>query len=654
MCGIVGILDQAGRVDPRQLEKMRDTMLHRGPDGCGLWVSQDGRVGFGHRRLSIVDLSDAGRQPMSNEDGSIWITYNGEIYNHEALRAELEAKGHVYHSRTDTETVIHAYEEWGADCLKRFDGMFAFALWDGDREKLFLARDRIGIKPLYFTRQQDRIIFASEIKAILADPGIHRDVSYSGMYHYLTFMTTPAPLTMFEGIYKLPAGCSLYIDQHGNWQPTRYWDSASHTACQPEDLDEAHAIRRVGELLRESIQKRMMSDVPFGVFLSGGLDSSLNVALMSEMMDQPVRTFTVSFKSHTQFNEDHFARQVAKSFGTDHHEVVIDDADAMGYLPQLIHEQDEPIADWVCIPLHFVSRLARDSGTTVVQVGEGSDEQFAGYRDYLRYLRGSYRRTWDLTKMMGPLGFVPGLGLRLLSSVVDWRFQQFEHISTRAYRDEEYFWGSAICFWNHLKEGILRPPGEQGAYPADVPFSESMFQCVDSQRIVTQYAGELASVPGDADLLQRMLHLELKLRLPELLLMRVDKIAMGMSLEARVPFLDHHLVEYTMGLPQAMKTRGGVSKYLLKRVCDGLLPDDIVHRRKMGFAAPVSDWMRGEFGRHVEDSFMSSAIHERDWFDRQRIGAMFRSHREGKRDYSLYLWVLFNLSSWYDHWIARR
>src|SRR4051812_21212484 len=351
----------------------RDKMAHRGPDDGGVWRAADAPGAFGHRRLSIVDLSTAGHQPMPNEDGTVWITYNGEVYNHSQLREELEAKGHTYRSHTDTETILHLYEEEGPGCVERLQGMFAFAIWDERKRELFLARDRLGIKPLYFSQPPGGFVFGSEIKALLEHPAITPDLDEEAFFHYLTFVCTPAPLTMFKGIRKLAPAERMVVRADGTTVSDVYWSPFSRTvAAEVAEMSEAEMRDRLLELLRDSIGKRMMSDVPFGVFLSGGVDSSTNVALMSELMSDPVRTYSVALKDHEHYNELESAREFPRRFGTDHHEVVLDSQDLEDFLPELIYHQDEPLADWVCVPLHFVSKLAREDGTIVVQVGEGS------------------------------------------------------------------------------------------------------------------------------------------------------------------------------------------------------------------------------------------------------------------------------------------
>jgi asparagine synthase (glutamine-hydrolysing) len=404
VCGICGIFNYADtnfELTAELIAHMRDAMIHRGPDDAGIYVSPDKKLGLGHRRLSIIDLSAMGRQPMCNEDSSVWITYNGEIYNHQKLRKELEAKGHSYKSHTDTETILHLYEEKGRDCVLNLEGMFAFAIWDSKKKRMLFARDRIGKKPLYYVIHDGQLIFASEIKAILKHPQIKADIDTTALYHYLTLYVTPAPMTLFKGINKLPPGYIMVCDKDGNIKQEQYWDAI--VPEQKEEYPEEYYIENIRNLLSESIEKRMMSDVPFGVFLSGGIDSSTNVALMARLMNRPVDTFSVGFKDRPDYNEFDYARQVAAEFKTNHHEVIIDYHDLMDYIPNLVYHQDEPLADWVCVPLYYVSKLARDNGTIVIQIGEGSDEIFFGYDGYMTYLN-IYNNYWKpYMKMPGAL-----------------------------------------------------------------------------------------------------------------------------------------------------------------------------------------------------------------------------------------------------------
>ncbi len=642
MCGITGVVEFEGSnrpVDEKVLERMRDTLVHRGPDDGGLWISEDRRVGFGHRRLSIIDLSPAGHQPMCNKDGSIWITYNGEVYNHARLRKELEAKGHVYRSRTDTETLLYLYEEEGPDFLNRLEGMFALAIWDSRRRELILARDRIGVKPLYYAVLPGTLLFGSEIKAILEHPRMTRGIDRAALYHYLSFVASPAPRTLFQGIHKLPPATRVIVDRHGNMRSETYWDPFE-VPPEPEARydDAGFCATRIRTLLEEAVAKRMMSDVPVGVFLSGGLDSSANVALMARLMDRPVRTFSVGFKDQASYNEFGWAREVARRFRTDHHEVVIDSKDLLDFMPRLIFHQDEPIADWVCVPLHFVSKLARDSGTTVIQVGEGSDEQFFGYEHYLRAFRqhgAAFERIRRLPRPIRVAAYRTALGLAGLLGRGGDRLEMLR----RAARDELFFWGGIIAWSEQEKRRLLLPE-------ALVPIGG-----LSSHDAIVEIDKRAQALRNGADYGQRMIYLELKNRLAELLLMRVDKITMASSIEARVPFLDHKLVEFSMRIPTPLKIQDGRGKYLLRLAMRGILPDSIIDRPKQGFGAPVREWLMGELYGPARDGVLQSRLRDESLFDYDLIGRMFETHRDGRRDHSWHLWTLYNLSRWYDYWI---
>ncbi len=638
MCGICGVLafNDSFAHSEQIVCAMRDTMTHRGPDDAGVWSSPSARVTLGHRRLSIVDVSHSGHQPMSNEDGSVWVAFNGEIYNHAQLRSELQARGHRFRSRCDTETIVHLYEEQGEHCVEQLDGMFAIAVWDERRREIFLARDRLGKKPLYWTRTPSGLAFASEIKALLGHPAITADLDVDAFHDYLTFVCTPAPSTMFAGINKLSPAERMTVSERGDVRSDVYWTPMSSQAsqalvgCGEDELGE-----RLLELLRASIAKRMMSDVPFGVFLSGGVDSSTNVALMSELMSRPVRTFSVAFRQHDRYNELDYARKIARLFKTDHHEVLIDVEDLVSFLPEMVHHQDEPIADWVCVPLYHVAKLARESGTIVVQVGEGSDELFHGYQNYIDAVR-RRRRFWEpFQRAPAPLRHFAA------RSAIE-----FTRRSGRGILHAQYvadaaagrlpFWGGAICYTGELKRQILNGNGNRP----------------DAYRVVSRLWDQAERDSPHADLLQKMTYLELKQRLAELLLMRVDKMTMATSVEARVPFLDRELVEFALALPIEMKVRNGIGKWLLKRTVDPLLPPGIAHRTKQGFGAPVAEWFRGELGRRAQLEIRGSSLAERGLLDYERIDELWAAHRSGRADWSFQLWNLYNVSAWHDHWVA--
>ncbi|HYJ45646.1 MAG TPA: asparagine synthase (glutamine-hydrolyzing), partial [Pyrinomonadaceae bacterium] len=614
MCGICGVWEYgaaAGRVERALIERMRDEMPHRGPDDSGELIFDEGRGGFGFRRLSIIDLSAAGHQPMHGCTERVWLVFNGEVYNHAALREGLIARGHTYASRTDSETIIHLYEERGLDFVHDLEGDYAIAIWDEARERLVLVRDRIGVKPLYFYHKDGRFIFASEIKAILQHPSVAADVDEEALYHYLTFLTTPAPRTLFRDIQKIPAGHMLTIARDGVVNIRQYWDALppEKTVERTEEEHKAEILR----LLRESIKKRMMSDVPFGVFLSGGVDSSANVALMSEQMTRPVETFTVGFKDAEYLKELDSARRIARDFRTNHHEVIISEKEMQEFLPQLVFHQDEPIADPVCVPLYYVSKLARDSGTIVVQVGEGSDEIFSGYENYVRHLR-IYEKFWQHAER------VPSTLRRAASAFArpaleaTGRKRAAIELIRRLGADEPLFWGGVVVYDETFKPRVL-------SKEMRASMSER-----SSLEAINPYLERIERARPNSDFLARMTYLELKLRLPELLLMRVDKITMATSVEARVPFLDHHLVEYALGLPRELKVEGRSGKHILKRALEEILPHDLLYSTKRGFGAPVREWFRNGLGGWLDSSLMNSRMRRRNFFDYKFIARLLDEH----------------------------
>ena len=654
MCGICGVLDY-GNVNPlcneSLLTSMSDSLVHRGPDDAGVFLSPDRRTGLGFRRLAIVDLSPAGHQPMSTPDGDVTIIFNGEIYNHQVLREEFGAKGYRYRSRSDTESILYAYKEYGADFVHKLLGIFALALWDHKKGQLVLARDRIGVKPLYYTSGGGCFVFGSEIKALFRHPSVGKELNREALYDYLTFLVPPAPLTMFKGIAKLEPGHLLVVRKDGSIEKTRYWDTVpegpqpsiamdGRSVAQPELLSHApHAseeehIRTIRSMLKQSIKDRMMSDVPFGVFLSGGIDSSTNVALMAELMDRPVDTFSVGFRDLEKYNELGYARQIAQQFKTNHHEVMIDQKDAFEFLPKLVYHQDEPLADPVCIPLYFVSKLARDNGTIVVQVGEGSDEQFAGYSWMLRELR-FYRTFWKAYRALPDS--IRRAGYRLSSGFLRRRgsYLVLDYIR-KAAEGNELFWGGAVNFTENHKKVLLGEGWGVHSY--------------DTHRHAQEWPREVLRRDPGSDYLKRMIYLEFRNRLPELLLMRVDKVSMATSIEARVPFLDHRMVEYSMAIPDRWKIKDGVPKYILKKAVEGILPDSIIYRRKQGFAAPTAEWLRTSWYSFAEDRLLNSSLVKQGLFRSAEITSLLRNHRDGKRNNGQYLWNLLNLVLWHEAW----
>jgi asparagine synthase (glutamine-hydrolysing) len=632
MCGISGVLafkNSNFEVTAEYLARMRDTMVHRGPDGAGSWISPDRRVGLAHRRLSIIDLSDAASQPMGNGEGSLQIVFNGEIYNHAEIRCELEELGHrrwkTDHS--DTEVILHAFEEWGIACLRRFRGMFAIALWDAKVRRLWLIRDRVGIKPLYYSVHHGRITFASEIKALLQDPDQLRAVNEEGLFHYLSFVCTPSPDTLFEGIHKLPPGSFLTIDAGGQRREERYWDVLDHTTPLTGVSEEEIAERLLAEL-RTSVALRNISDVPVGVFLSGGIDSSTNAALFSESTSERVNTFSVGYDKDYRGCRSELpqARQFAAGIGAVHHERVLTQQDFLDFLPRMIYLQDEPIADPVCMPVYFLSKLARDHGTVVAQAGEGSDELFWGYQHWKQILTLIRWDGYPVPRAVKKLGL---LGLSALGKSYSPAYELLWRASSRF----PVFWGGVHAFSQREKLDLLSPRlrgrfRNETSWPAISPIYERF----------VQKAWEKTPVKW-------MTYLDLNLRLPELLLMRLDKMGMGVSLETRVPFLDHKFVELAMSIPEQVITRGNESKHILKKAVRGLIPDDIIDRKKQGFGVPIYEWFFEQFGEFAKRE-LSDFCDKTDFLDRPAVMSLIRSGRG--RD----AWFLLNFALWWKEFIS--
>ena len=628
MCGICGLLQLPGKqpISLDMLGRMSALISHRGPDDSGTYVSPDQSVGLSNRRLAIIDPSDSGRQPFSNEDSTIWVVYNGETYNYVEIRNDLKARGHCFHSGTDTEIIVHLYEEYGVNCVQHMRGMFAFALWDQSKRRLFLARDRIGIKPLYYAYTPDAFLFASEIKCLLTHPQLKRAVNDEALYHYLTFLTTPAPQTLFKGVFKLPSGHRAIIDSDSHIHVEEYWDvfSGSQDDSSYSDADQAE---RVVSSLRESVRLRMVSDVPFGALLSGGMDSSTNVSLMAAEMDRPVQTFSIGYEGDnvSDYNEINYARQVADKFGTEHHEVLIGRDDLIRFLPDLIYHQDEPIADPVCVPIYYICKLAKDNGTSVVQVGEGADELFAGYwhwKAVLRLSQGPWQAFGALPK------WARHLTLKAASPMInDLRMEYLR----RGTAGEELFWGGAIAFGEDSKRNILTDE------------FLSRVGGLSSHEVVKKYKRNFDERCPNPDYLKWMSYLDLHMRLPELLLMRVDKMSMATSVEARVPFLDHEFVELVMSISQSQKIPGLRTKHLLKQAVQGLIPDNIIHREKQGFRVPISQWFSDTLGLIAKQK-LHDFCQRTDYFRWSTVSKLVHKQDE-------LVWYLLNFVLWHELWI---
>jgi asparagine synthase (glutamine-hydrolysing) len=608
---------------------MRDTMAHRGPDGAGIWVSKDRKVSLAHRRLSIIDLSESASQPMCNEDGTLWISFNGEIYNHAEIRKNLEQiGGHNWKTdHSDTEVILHAYEQWGIDCLERFRGMFAIALWDGKRKELWLVRDRIGIKPLYYSIINGRINFASEIKALLEDPDQKRAVDEEAFYHYLSFLTTPAPQTLFAGIMKLPAGTWLNVTEKGQMRETRYWDVWDHTRPFIDVPEDEIATQIISEL-RTAVKLRKVSDVPVGVFLSGGIDSSTNAILFSEGEERPIKTFTIGYEGDYRSypNEMEYARKVASLVEAEYHEQLLTQNDLLNFLPQMIHFQDEPIADPVCVPVYYVSKLARDNGVIVCQVGEGADELFCGYPGWKMALQIQNYNDYPVPRLLKSFGLT---GLRLLGKEETFYYEWLRRGAMR----EAIFWGGAEAFTQAQKLRLLSPR------------LRKQFENLTSWEVLRPIRKRFVEKAWEKSNLNWMTYLDLNLRLPELLLMRVDKMSMGVSLEGRVPFLDHKFVEMAMSIPASVKIKNGTLKYILKRAVRGLIPGELIDRKKQGFGVPVYEWFFGQLGKMAQQE-LNAFCSNTDFLDHAEVRRLMDGGNGPQ------VWYLLNFALWWKEYIS--
>lgn len=620
MCGIAAVFDPLGRpIERSWLECAAGQLRHRGPDDDGFHAENGAGLAF--RRLSIVDVA-TGHQPITNEDESAFIVYNGEIYNHLELRRELESLGHVYRTRTDTESVLHGYEQWGEAVVDRLRGMFGFAIWDRRKRRLFVARDRLGIKPIYHTWADGRFVCASEVKALFAFPGVPRRVRLPSLVEHLTLRYAASPDTLFEGIDKLPPGHTITVDGD-RATPRRYWDVAWEPTIAIQDdaaLDEVEAR------LRESVRLRLMSEVPLGALLSGGVDSSLVVSLMSELLERPVQTFSVGFDEPGPYNELPFARQVAEHCRTDHREIMVGAQDVLRELPRLAWHQDEPVSEPAAIPTYLVSKLARET-VTVVLTGEGGDELFAGYP---KYAVEPFART--LAQWPAPLR---GLVLDQVVDRLPFRFRKLQVVGRSArFRDEaerlaSWFAGFAGDERRRLLNDDLLAFDGSGAAAFAKRLNESRVK----------------------DGLARMLDVDLKLWLADDLLMKMDKMSMAASIEARVPLLDHPLVEWAARLPARLKVRGLDGKLLLKRLARKRLPASVVDRPKVGFTVPLSPWFRGPLREFLIDTLLSPTALGRGYFKPEVLRGYVEEHVSGRRDRARELWTLLTVELWHRAYI---
>ncbi len=617
MCGIAGFAGASAVNDASLVvRRMTDAIAHRGPDSNRFY--NDSYASLGHRRLSIIDVA-SGHQPMTSEDGNLWIIYNGEIFNHADLRPELEAAGHRYVTHCDTETVLHAYEQFGPECLARFRGMFSFAIWDKNTRTLFCARDRLGIKPFYYHWDGRRLVFASEIKALLCYPGISASLDESNVPEYLAFGYISSEKTMFSGIRKLMPGhhLTLQVDT-GSLRIQRYWDAPR--SAKTEKRDDADWVYECRQRLEETVRMRLMSDVPLGMFLSGGVDSSAIAALMKRMVTGPVKTFAVGY-NEVQYSELSYARQVAHSIGTDHHEVVIGMEDFFNALPQLIWHEDEPIVWPSSVSLHFVSKLAAEQ-VKVVLTGEGSDELFAGYARYRTYgWNENWAQVYNVLPSSARSWIRNQVGVSTLLSASLRRKLQHTFVGRSS--------DVSALYLDNFYSAFSQPPA---AYENFLHYWNS---------------------DPKSRLLPRMLYADQKTYLVELL-MKQDQMSMANSIESRVPFLDHTFVEFAAGVPDDMKLRGGEGKFILKRAIEDLLPHDIIYRKKMGFPTPLRSWLQDARSENLFAILRDKEGILASYIDRTELESLLNRQRSGREDCTDRIWRLLNFQLWGDIFLTGR
>ncbi len=620
MCGIAGFIAPAASGLPSALRAMARAITHRGPDDEGFLEDDAGsglRVGLAHRRLSIIDLA-TGHQPLGNEDRSIQIVFNGEVYNFQELRKDLEAKGHRFTTHSDTETIVHAYEEWGDDCVLRFRGMFAFAIWDAPRARLFLARDRFGKKPLFLHQVGDKLLFASEIKSILSFPGVKAAADTAAIWDYLSYRYVPGPATMFKGIRKLmPGSCAVW--EQGRLSERSYAFPPDREPLALADVP-ADPVGAFLDKLDESVRIRMVSDVPFGAFLSGGIDSSAVVGLMSRHSGQPVKTFSVGF-SESAYSELSFAKVIAQQFKTEHHELTVSQDHLISHLPVLVRFRDAPLSEPSDIPIYL---LALEAGKTVKMVltGEGSDEFLGGYP---KHVFERYVRRYQLLP-----GFLRHGLIEPLVSALPYRFHRAKtatvNMGLERYEERMPRWFGALSD-NERKALVAMsvPPGKQRGL---------------------QFAS-----PDTNSALRRILHFDQTSWLPDNLLERGDRMTMAASIEARMPFMDHELAAYVSGLPDKYRVRGQSKKWILREAMKRLLPAAILERPKVGFRVPVSEWFKGSMRDYLFDHLTGTDFRTRAYFHRQALDRILSEHVSGRQNHEKLLWSLLNLEIWHQEYL---
>jgi asparagine synthase (glutamine-hydrolysing) len=623
MCGICGVFNLDGAPANQPLvDRMSSAISHRGPDGSGSYVS--GSIGLGHRRLSIIDL-EGGAQPLSSEDGKLQVVFNGEIYNFVELREELSKCGHIFRTRSDTEVIIHGYKQWGLDVVNRFNGIFAFALWDDEQKQLFLARDHLGVKPLYYVVLGKRLLFASEIKALLVDPECPKQVNLRALSQLFTLRYVPSPGTLFDRINKLPPAHLMVVDS-GGIKISRYWSNKPRVKAR---IDEAQAVETYQSLLEDAVRLQMRSDVPVGLFLSSGIDSSALLAIMGGYVNQPVHTFTIGFEEGEKSNETDDARQIANQYGADHTEMIVGPKDYEKYYERYLGDLEEPVGNESAAAFYFVSLIASRK-VKVALAGQGADEPWAGYDRYRGVkLSQYYSRLPNLVtdRMVRPLveRFVRNEKLRRAAESLD-------EIDLLSRFVKIYSFYTSAMKGNLFQPWILHEVSANG---------------IEAREALGPLQGDVAGL----DPISQMLYIDTRANLPDDLLMVADKTAMANSLEARVPYLDYRIVEFVESLPPGFKLKGLRGKYLHKNALRKWLPRDVIRRKKKGFANPVDRWLRASMRRYVGDCLLSDHSAVRRYFNQDYIRTLVSQHELGNQNYLRHIYLLISFELWHQRFL---
>ena len=629
MCGVCGLIDYKANSSFGEdiIRKMCKEIQHRGPDDEGVYINKEPlAVGLGHRRLSIIDLSSAGHQPMSNEDKTIWVIFNGEIYNYKVLREDLKKTGHTFKSHSDTETIIHLYEEYGEECVKYLRGMFVFALWDERQKKLYLARDRTGKKPLLYYHKNNKFCFASEFTSLLTSGLIEKNIRHESLDEYLTYGYVPAPFTIYEDVFKLPPA-NILILKNNEVTIKPYWRLDYGNKI---NISENDAVEEILRLLKESVNIRLYSDVPLGAFLSGGIDSSAVVAFMSQLSSKKVKTFSIGFEDE-DYSELKYARNIAKKFNTEHHEFIVKPK-ALEILPLLVERYGEPYADSSCVPTYYVSQQTKQF-VTVALNGDGGDESFAGYERYQAMLTAEI-----FHKIPYPAKILIQKLSRFLPDSID--------AKNKLRRMKRFIDGASLPYNKRYMRWV-------GIF--DDGFKRELYS--DKFANILKGANSISFIEpfltnsDSSHVLDRLLNTDVHGYLPNDLLVKVDITSMANSLEVRSPFLDHKLMEFAAKLPAEYKLRGSTKKYILKKAIGDLLPSENVHRRKMGFGVPVGKWFREELREFLKETLLSQSLLKREYFKPEVIKSMVKDHINKRKDYSFQLWSLLMLELWHKRFI---